>query len=173
MIPELEITCANKKYTLYEITVGKYKRYAELMKANDATEYENVMYYNMKALQMMFDNALSLDELEHADVCELMCAAKTMHFIAQDVITPMFAELGGDEAVQVEKSIFDDYDKENGYVEESEQEVSVWDSCLTVIDLITKTAIRVLRNSYSQVMNTNIAELIKYLKFEIETANKQ
>lgn len=152
------------------MTLKKYRKYIEFMKANEKTEYENVMYYNIKSLQMMFDNKVSFDELEKADIVELIYTSKAMHFIAQDIITPQFQKLGGKEAVEVEQSVFDEYDKENGYEDEQEENVSIWDSCLSMVDLITKTAIQLLRNSYAQVMETNIIDLINYLNYEIETA---
>lgn len=172
MIPDIEITCANKIYTVCEITVGKYKRYAELMKSSEIRGHEQIMFYNMKIIHEIFNHAMTMSQLQSCDISELMYTVKTIHFVIQDVITPMFQELGGNEVVEVEKSIFDDYDRENGYEEFEEQETNMWDSCISVIDMITKSAIRVLRNSYSQCLNTNIVELIKYLKYEIETINE-
>lgn len=172
MIPDIEITCANKTYTVCEITVGKYKRYAELMKQSEIRGHEQILFYNMKIIHEIFDHAMTMSQLQSCDIRELMYTVKTIHFVIQDIITPMFKQLVGSEEVEVEKSIFDDYDRENGYEEYNEQEMNMWDSCISVIDMITKTAIRVLRNSYSQCLNTNIVELIKYLKYEIETINE-
>ena len=155
------------------MSLKKYRRYIEFMKANEATEYENVMFYNLKALQMMFDNQITFEELEKTEIIELLYTSKAMHYIAQEIITPQFEKLGGKEAIEVEQSIFDDYDKENGYEEDQEESASIWNSCLNMVDLITKTSIQLLRNSYAQVMETNIIDLITYLKYEIETAKQK
>lgn len=152
------------------MTLKKYRKYIEFMKANEATEFENVMFYNIKSLQMMFDHQISFDELEKMNIVELLYTSKAMHYIIQEIITPQFEKLGGKEAEEVEQSIFDEYDKENGYEDEQEENVSIWDSCLSMVDLITKTSIQLLKNSYAQVMETNIIDLITYLKYEIETA---
>lgn len=41
-----------------------------------------------------------------------------------------------------------------------------------IVDRVTKIAIRLMRESYGQCMKENIIELLKYLKFELETVNE-
>lgn len=142
------------------------------MKSSDQTNNKNIMFYNMKIIQELFDHAMTLKDLESVNISELLTTMKTIHFVMQEVITPMFKQLSGGEEIEVEKSIFDEYDKENGYEDDDNSEINVWDGCINVANMITKAAIRVLKNSYSQCLNTNIAELIKYLKYEIQTLDQ-
>ena len=51
-------------------------------------------------------------------------------------------------------------------------DVNTWKICGEIVDRVTKIAIRLMRESYGQCMKENIIELLKYLKFELETVNE-
>lgn len=60
----------------------------------------------------------------------------------------------------------------NGYEDEEQEEQNTWKICGEIVDRVTKIAIRLMRESYGQCMKENIIELLKYLKFELETVNE-
>ena len=117
MIPELYITCSEKRLFANFITVKQYRRYAEFMQKNNGEKLSEAMFFNLKIIQEIFGNRISLEEIGKADVVEIMTAAKSVHFIMQEVISPKFLELTDDEPMQQEESVFDKYDLENGYEE--------------------------------------------------------
>lgn len=171
MIPEIYIACGENRYFVNSITVGQYRKYAELMKKNGGDRLSDALFFNQKIAQEIFDSRMSLDELGKTDVVEVMAAAKTIHFVMQDIITPKFLELM-DEPVEQEKSAFDDYDRENGY-EEPEQARNIWEVCSDNIDRVIQIAIKLLNNSYSQCLETDIVALLDYMKFAIKSINEK
>ena len=171
MTPEIYIACGDQRFFVSHITVGQYRQYAELMKKNDGKRKSDAMFFNQKIAQEIFGCRMSLEELGKTDVTEVLAAAKTIHFVMQDVITPKFLELMDDEPVEQEKSAFDDYDKENGY-EELEPERNVWEICADNVDRVIQMAIKLLNNSYSQCLETDIVALLDYMKFVISAINE-
>lgn len=171
-MPEIYITCDGERCFVNEITVGQYRNYIDLMKKNDSEKLSRAMWFNLKIAQEIFKNRMSLEQLGEADVVDVMVAAKTVHFTMQEIITPKFLELMDEPPVEQEESLFDDYDRENGYVEEETQR-SMWEICADNIDRVVKIAIRLLKNSYSQCLETDIVALLDYMKFEIKTINEK
>ena len=98
-------------------------------------------------------------------------AAKAVHFVMQEVITPKFLELNPERPEQQEASAFDEYDEEEGYNEEAETE-SVWRVLRENVDRVVKLCIRSFHDSYSKCMESDIMSLLDYVKFEIMTAGE-
>lgn len=146
-----------------------YRMYMEIMSKTEGCERADMLYYNMRIIQVVFENNISLRELESMDIVELMTTVKTIHFVMQEIITPKFQTLQGGQQIIIEESAFDDYDMENGY--ETEDDRNIYEICLENTDMIVKTAIRVLNNSYSQCMKADITDLIRYIKYEIDSMN--
>lgn len=156
-------------------TVEMYKRYTELMSKNEGHDIASAIFYNTKIVQEMFGNRVSLIDLQEVSTEELLVTVKTIHFIAQEIISNAFADLltSNEEIEQLqETSVFDEYDKENGYTEEYETQENPWTICSKNIDYLIKIAMRVLNNSYSQCMDTDVMQLLKYIKFEFETMHE-
>lgn len=172
MIPEITITCRDEKIFVNSITMEQYKRYAALMEKNGSDKKGNAIFFNMRIIQEIFGNRMSLDEIRDMDVFEFLTAAKKIHFIMQDIISEKLLTLVETEPVEREKSAFDEYDIENGYEDEEQPEDNLWKTCGEIIDRVTKIAIRLLKNSYSQCMKEDIMQLLQYLKFELETINE-
>lgn len=168
MIPEIVITCRGEKIFVNSITVGQYKQYAELMEKNGSDGKGDAIFFNKRIIQEIFGNRMSLDEIGDMDVIEFLTAAKKIHFIMQDIVSEKLLTLVETEQVEKEESAFDEYDIENGY-EEEQPEDNLWKTCGEIIDRVTKIAIRLLKNSYSQCMKEDIMQLLQYLKFELET----
>lgn len=171
MIPEIYIACGEEKYFVNCITVGQYRKYTELMKKNSSEVLSDSMFFNKKIAQEIFSNQMSLEELGKTDAVEVLTAAKTIHFIIQDVITPKFLELM-DDPVEKEESAFDEYDRENGY-DELEPQRNMWEICSENVDRIIQIAIKLLNNSYSQCLETDIVALLDYMKFAIKQVNEK
>lgn len=171
-MPEIYIACEGNRFFVNHITVGQYRKYAELMKKNSSEKLSDALFFNQKIAQEVFDSRMSLEELGKTDIAEVMIAAKSIHFVMQNVITPKFLELMDSEPVEKETSAFDEYDRENGYEDKDMQE-NVWEVCSNNIDRVIQIAIKLLNNSYSQCLDTDIVELLDYMKFAIKTINEK
>ena len=170
-MPEIYIACGEKRHFVNCITVGQYRKYVELMKKNDGDCLSDALFFNQKIAQEIFGSRMSLEELGETDIVEVMVAAKSIHFVMQQVITPKFLELM-DEPVEQEASAFDDYDRENGY-DEADTQRNIWEVCSDNIDRVIQIAIKLLNNSYSQCLETDIVALLDYMKFAIKTINEK
>lgn len=172
-MPEIYIPCKDEKYFVNSITVGQYRKYAQLMKINSSEKLSDALFFNQKIVQDVFGSRMSLEELGETDITEVMVAAKSIHFVMQNVITPKFLELMDDEPVEQETSAFDEYDRENGYEDADEQKRNMWEVCSDNIDRVIQIAIKLLNNSYSQCLETDIVALLDYMKFAIKTINNK
>ena len=76
------------------------------------------------------------------------------------------------EAVEQEKSMFDDYDEENGYNEIEAPTENLWKICRENVDRIVKISISLMKESYQNCMKSDIMSLLDHLKFEIQTAGE-
>lgn len=170
-MPEIYIACGDKRHFVNRITVGQYRKYVELMKKNDGDCLSDALFFNQKIAQEIFGSRMSLEELGETDIVEVMVAAKSIHFVMQQVITPKFLELM-DEPAEQEASAFDDYDRENGY-DEADTQRNIWEVCSDNIDRVIQIAIKLLNNSYSQCLETDIVALLDYMKFAIKTINEK
>jgi len=171
VIPEIEITCSGKRYFVTSITVEQYKNYVRIMQ-NGADRISGVMFFNKKIVQELFGNELSLAEIGETGVVDFLTAIKTIHFVMQRIVTEKLLSIVEVEQVEKETSVFDEYDRENGYEDEEEPEENQWKVCGEIVDRVVKIAIRLLRNSYSQCMKENIVTLLEYLQFELDTINE-
>lgn len=172
MIPEIEVTCSEKKYFINSITVEQYKKYIGLMEKNETEKISGVMFFNRKIMQELFGNEMTLAEIGNIDAIEFLTAIKTVHFVMQNIIAERLLSIVEVEQVEKEKSAFDEYDIENGYEDEQQPEENQWKVCGEIVDRVVKIAIRLLKNSYSQCMKENIVTLLEYLKFELDTINE-
>lgn len=172
MIPEIEITCRGERHFINSVTVEQYKKYINLMEKNDTEVFYGVMFFNKKIIQEMFGNELSLAAVGEIDAIEFLVAIKTVHFIMQNIVAEKMLNIVEVEQVEKEESAFDEYDRENGYEDEEQPDENQWKVCGEIVDRVVKTAIRILKNSYSQCMKENIVMLLDYLKFELDTINE-
>lgn len=170
-MPEIEITCNNKKYFTNSITVEQYQKYISLMEKNNSDNFKDAMFFNMKILQALFKNEMTLAELKGVEAVEFITAIKAIHFIMQNIITEKLLSVVEVEQIEKEKSAFDEYDLENGYEDEQTEE-NQWKVCGDIVDRVIKIAIRMLKNSYSQCLKEDVMALLKYLKFELDTINE-
>ena len=91
----------------------------------------------------------------------------------QQIVLPKFAALSPEPPEPIEKSIFDDYDAEQdaqaGYVDETADR---WLICKQNVEAVTRLAIRVLRESYTDAQREPLGRLLEYVAYEIEHTEK-
>lgn len=64
-------------------------------------------------------------------------------------------------------SAFDEYDQENGYIEETTQE-EIWRSYGDNLDAILQICIKSMRNSYKECLESDLSDLLDYVVFQVE-----
>lgn len=165
-MPELTLMCGRDEYVCAAVSVSMYRKYMEIMERNDGKGANAAMRMNGEIIKVFF--GVSSRELERAEAVEFLTAAKTIHFVAQEIIAQKFLDLNPEHPEKQEKSAFDEYDEENGY-NEIESSVSIWKTCIENVDRVVKLCIRAFHDSYTTVMNADIIALLDYVAFEIAT----
>lgn len=144
----------------------------ELMEKNKSDDMLENIYFNLRILQELYPERPTMTELKTVDMGQFLRAANAVHFVMQEIVTAKFRELSDVPPEEVQKSAFDDYDRENGYEDETESG-SIWESLKENVDRVVKIATRVLNTGYNECMQTDIMKLLDYVKFEIETAEEE
>lgn len=83
---------------------------------------ENI-YFNLRILQELYPERPTMTELKTVDMGQFLRAANAVHFVMQEVVTVKFRELSDVPPEEVQKSAFDDYDRENGYEDDEKAAV--------------------------------------------------
>lgn len=172
-MPELVLPCGDELLTCTAVSVQKYRRYTEIMERNGGQQAAEAYEANRQIVAEFF--GVTSRKLDLAQPPDIMAAAKQIHFIAQEVIAQKFLDLNPEHPERVEKeaSIFDEYDRENGYDDEEEDEAAIWKIMRENVDRVVKMCIRVLKQSYSECMQSDIMSLLDYVAFEIRTVNEK
>lgn len=143
----------------------------DLMQKNKSDDMLENIYFNLRILQELYPERPTMTELKTVDMGQFLRAANAVHFVMQEIVTAKFRELSDVPPEEVQKSAFDDYDKENGYEDEDESG-SIWEALKENVDRVVKIATRVLHTGYKECMQTDIMTLLDYVKFELETAEE-
>ena len=141
-----------------------------MQKNNSENLLENI-YFNLRILQELYPERPSMAELYTIDMGQFLHAANAVHFVMQNVVMKKFEELSDKPPEEVEASAFDEYDKENGY-EESTDNADIWKALKDNVDRVVKIATRVLHTGYKECMESDIVKLLDYVRFEIETVEE-
>lgn len=169
-MPEMVLACGGREYVCRTVPIKLYRKYTEIMERIEGGSARETFRANGEILKETFH--ISSRELCGAGVEEQLAAAKTVHFVMQEVVTPKFLELNQERPEQQEASAFDEYDEEEGYNEETSAE-SIWKVCRENLDRVVKLCIRTFHDSYTACMEADIISLLDYVKFEIMTANEK
>ena len=146
------------------ISCSKYKRCIELFKLIDTKKEDFIYLY--KLIIIFFDNKISKQELDQKDVFEILNIYMLIRAYIESInkkIINTFSE----EDIQ-EKSVFDEYDKENGYDDlEYTEENNIYDRYLDILNDLFNFLIRKKVNSLKECLDTNIIDLIDFIKFKL------
>ncbi len=91
VMPELILPCGCDEYICTAISVKMYRRYTEIMERNDSDSVTDAFEANMQILSEVF--GIEYRKMEQAEVEDITAAAKQIHFLMQEVITPKFLNL--------------------------------------------------------------------------------
>ncbi len=106
-----------------------------------------------------------------ADIEEVLVAGNTAHFLAQR-ITETINRLSPEEQVERVKSLFDEYDRENGYTDE-EDEQDYWSAQLEVINSLLDVATQCLRCDLQYALTGDVFAILSLIKYKLEHADER
>jgi hypothetical protein len=141
------------------------------MEKNQSDNVLENVYFNMRILQEIYPERPTLTEMKTVEMGQFLRASNAVHFVMQTIVAAKFNELSDVPPEPVEKSAFDDYDRENGYDDEPEV-TSVWRSLKESVDRVIKIGTRILNTGYDECMKSDIMTLLEYVRFEIDTVDE-
>ena len=172
MTPEVELQRAGACSTAETVTVLQARLYCDSMRRIEAAKTSGqAVRENLQLLADFFNTSRRI--IYSASVDDLLLAAKLLHFTMQQIVLPKFAVLSPEPPEPIVKSIFDDYDADQdalaGYVDETADR---WLICKQNVEAVTRLAIRVLRESYTDAQREPLGRLLEYVAYEIEHTEK-
>ena len=128
------------------------------------TEDENDLLYLYSAvIRIVFNDRIEEEEIEQLDVAEVISTFKAVN----EKIRNISDLLSGSQQVEDQGSAFDEYDRENGYIEEHSQE-EIWETYRNALDNILQICIKNMRNSYKDCLESDLSDLLDYVVFQVE-----
>lgn len=136
------------------------------------TEDENDLLYLYSAvIRVVFNDRIEEEEIEQLDVAEIVNTFQAITEIVDASVNEKIREisemLSGSPQAEDQGSAFDEYDRENGYIEEHTQE-EVWESYRNALDNILQICIKNMRNSYKDCLESDLSDLLSYVVFQVE-----
>lgn len=136
------------------------------------TEDENDLLYLYSAvIRVIFNDRIEEEEIEQLDVAEIVNTFQAITEIVDASVNEKIREisemLSGSTQVEDQGSAFDEYDRENGYIEEHSQE-EVWESYKNTLDNVLQICIKNMRNSYKDCLESDLSDLLSYVVFQVE-----
>lgn len=122
-------------------------------------------------IYMVLEKKLSKRDISQMSVVDTIVTAEKINLIMHDVVMKKINVYFTEEVVE-EKSAFDDYDRENGYINDDPQE-SVWISCIKLVNSLIRMAIKVFNDSFSSILKADIIELVEQIKYELDALENE
>lgn len=121
-------------------------------------------------IQVVFNDRVENEEIERLDVTDIIDTFGTIVEIIDISVNEKIRYLGtmlGGTLEEDQGSAFDEYDQENGYIEETTQE-DIWRSYGDNLDTILQICIKSMRNSYKECLESDLSDLLDYVVFQVE-----
>lgn len=147
-----------------------FKKYLEAM------EYININHIPYidscdHIIYMVLEKRLSKREIGQINVVDTIVTAEKINLVMHDVIMKKINVNFTEEVIE-EKSAFDDYDRENGYIDDEPHE-SMWISCIRLVNSLVRMAIKVFNDSFSSILKADIVELIEQIRYELDALENE
>lgn len=143
-----------------EFTSSKFKKYLGY-KISIEDNWELIY----KVIILIFDKKIDESYLDKLDIKEIYYIYYFIENYIKEIVINRFKALGV-ENVEVEESVFDEYDKEEGYIKEKEQ--SIYENLLEIFNNTIRFSIKQCKNSLKESMDMDICVLLDYIKYEMD-----
>lgn len=151
-----------------------FKKYVEAMEHMENNDYFNRSSYIDLCdyiIYMTLEKKLSKRDIAQISVVDTIITAEKINFIMRDVVMKKINDNFASEVEEHEKSAFDDYDRENGYIDDPQE--STWASCTKLVNSLVRMAIKVFNDSFSSILKADIIELIEQIKYELDALENE
>lgn len=131
-------------------------------------EYKDNYDKIYKIIKLFFD--ITTIKLNNKSIFELYYCFTQIQLYINKLINDKFLkinEASGQKKVKQEKSIFDDYDRENGYIEEDQNE-NIFEIYKNTLNCTIRYAINNLKMSYKECIECDLSQLLDYIAFNIK-----
>ena len=163
--------CEEGEKRLYRITTYAYRRFIKLMERISCTDDEDdLLELYAAVIQAVFNDRVENEEIERLDVADIIDTFGAIVEIIDISVNEKIRYLGtllGGVPEEDQGSAFDEYDQENGYIEETTQE-EIWRSYGDTLDSILQICIKSMRNSYKECLESDLSDLLDYVVFQVE-----
>ena len=143
-----------------EFTSYKFKKYLDY---KIAIEDKWELIY--KVIILIFDKKINRRYLDKLDIHDLYYIYSFIETYVKEIIINKFKALGV-ESIEAEESVFDEYDKEEGYIKEKEP--SVYENLSEIFNNTIRFSIKQCKNSLKESMDMDICGLLDYIKYEMD-----
>lgn len=138
---------------------------------SETNDENDLLYLYSAVIRTAFNDRIEEEEIEQLDVAEIVNTFKTVTEIIDTSVNAKIRELSemlNDSQKETNQgSAFDEYDKENGYIED-ETQVEVWESYRGALNNILQICIKNMRNSYKECLESDLSDLLDYVVFQVE-----
>lgn len=126
----------------------------------------------------MFEVNKFLTNAKTDDILDICYIYTYLQFYLDEYVMQKLVDIGKVNSVkeaEKEKSIFDDYDEENGYTEDEVEEENIYVKSIYTINCLIKYAIRELKMDYRDCIKCNLSEMLDYILYNLkyERDNKE
>lgn len=150
-----------------KITAEQYLKYLSYV---DDTSIDNT---EKKYLIVHTLTNIDMNTVSDFNIWDIESMYLKLYFYILDNIESKYIKICEDAmgltAVKKEKSFFDDYDKENGYIEESEEKkLTKSDHCKQMINTFIRYMSKNHNLSYEGFMNSDLSELLDNIYYNLK-----
>ncbi|GIM32968.1 hypothetical protein [Paraclostridium bifermentans] len=109
---------------------------------------------------------ITFDELDHEEIYDIL----DLYVLIKKYINTIHLKMEYilcEEQIE-EVSAFDEYDKENGYEDDTEDECSNYEIGLKILNMIFDFAISKCKNSLKECLDMEITDLLDYIDYKLK-----
>ncbi len=145
-----------------------FKKYLEAMRRmlNDDMDRYSYVDTCIYTIYMTLEKRVPKADIESMDVVDVITVAEQINIIMRDVVMKKINDYFAQEVIEQESSAFDDYDRENGYLENEQDDA--WTGCIKLVNSLIRMAIKIFNDSFSSILKADIIELIEQVKYELD-----
>lgn len=111
-------------------------------------------------------------ELDHEDIYEILITYILIKKYISKINEKINLIFGGNDEEE-NKSLFDEYDKENGYEDEKVEEYNLYENSLSILNELFKIARKSYNNSLKECLDMDIIDLLEFINFSFKDIEVQ
>lgn len=139
-------------------------------KISNTEDEDDLLELYGAVLRTLFNDRITARDEERVDITGLIQTFKTVTEIVDKAVNEKIRDISvmlGGAPEETGGSVFDQYDRENGYIEETSQE-EIWESYRENLDTVLQICIKNMRNSYKECLESDLSDLLDYVMFQVE-----